>query len=269
MKNGIVIYSTEGNVMFTSTGEIDTNKKNIRKHKVNKNITNPIFEDLKSYTDSQFWKTFLTKASRNIFPKDFKFMNDVLYYKLKTKKHRAELYLKGEDLEKNLGELKDFLKLKGIFPKEELMKDETIKIEKRELIKKWKDLGKKRINILDQYLHQLEEEYNLSPTEYKYTESLIKLLINSEILNNDKIIIENEKIKYIKFLEWNEEERKFNIDMNEIKIKYPKIEKRKKGTFYTLSTYSNDNKINFVQNLKTIDMEKKWEKFLTLMYIKK
>ncbi len=44
---------------------------------------------------------------------------------------------------------------------------------------------------------------------------------------------------------------------------------KKPENFYSVSTFSNDLKHNFNQNLETFDMGKKWNKFLISMYTKK
>ena len=269
IQDGIIIYSTEGNIMFTSTGEIDNNKKTPRKHKINKSITNPVFEKMKDFTENKFWITFLGKCSRNIFPKDFKYVNDILVYKMKTKKHRAEIYIDEKRIEDSFKNLKHFLRLRGIFPKEDLEENEIINLEKREPITKWKDLGKNRLNVLHDYVNQLKIKYDLTSTERRYLESLLKISINSDIFNNDNIILEDEAIKSIDYLVWKEKERKFIVDINNIPLKFPKVERKKAENFYSVSTFSNDLKHNFNQNLESFDMGKKWNKFLISMYTKK
>ena len=44
---GIVVYCTKGNVIFSSTGEIINNEKSIRKHRINRSIIFPVFEEMK------------------------------------------------------------------------------------------------------------------------------------------------------------------------------------------------------------------------------
>ena len=82
LNDGIVIFSDTGSVMFSSTGSIIENKKTLRKHKQKKNIIHEVFDNMIKYTDNEYWETFLSKCSRNIFPdKNFKFVNNILYYK--------------------------------------------------------------------------------------------------------------------------------------------------------------------------------------------
>ena len=52
---GIVVYCTKGNVIFSSTGEIINTEKSVRKHKINRNIIFPVFEGIKQYETDNFW----------------------------------------------------------------------------------------------------------------------------------------------------------------------------------------------------------------------
>jgi len=86
---GIVVFCPRGNVIFSSTGEMITNKQTVRKHKVNKNVIYEEFDQMKSFTEDEFWKIQLTKFSRNNFDRNFKYIENVVYYKPKKKKYRS------------------------------------------------------------------------------------------------------------------------------------------------------------------------------------
>ena len=44
---GIVVYCTKGNVIFSSTGELIQTKQSVRKHRVNKAIIYHEFQEMK------------------------------------------------------------------------------------------------------------------------------------------------------------------------------------------------------------------------------
>ena len=113
VSEGIVVYCTKGNVIFSSTGEIVQNTKNVRKHKVNRSIIFSEFEEMKKFEKLEYWINMLSRFSKNIFPRDFKYLGNVLYYKAKTKKHRSECFIDLENLEASYSNFKEFMKEKG------------------------------------------------------------------------------------------------------------------------------------------------------------
>ena len=69
---GIVVYCTKGNVIFSSTGELIQTKQNLRKHRVNKAIIYNEFQEMKEIENDEFWKNLLIKCSKNVLPKEYK-----------------------------------------------------------------------------------------------------------------------------------------------------------------------------------------------------
>ena len=51
------------------------------------------------FNEDDFWKTFLIKASRDIFPSGFGFRNNTVYYSLKSK-YNFELKLDENNIKK-------------------------------------------------------------------------------------------------------------------------------------------------------------------------
>jgi len=271
LNDGIVIFSDRGNVMFTSTGEIVESKKTVRKHKINKNIVHKKFDLMREYTDNDFWDRFLAKCARNIFPnKDFKFTNDVLYYKIKTKKHRSEMFIDEDNLEQSFLELKKFLRNKGIKPTSEV-REKDIFFEKDIIeITQWKEIRKEfKYDKLMIYIEKLKNKYDLNYREGKHLESLLKTAVAGDILNNDNIIIDDNQIADIKYLNWCENKSEFTLDINNIPLKFTKNSKIKdSNNYYTYNTYSNDN-FTYSKEIESLDIGKKWEKFLDNFYNKK
>jgi len=262
---GIVIYSTKGDIMFSSTGEITGHKKQPRKHRAHRNITNKIFDEMRIYNTEEFWDNVLVKFSRNIFYNDFRFIGKTLYYKYKSKNQREEITLDDLDLENSFINLQDFLRKKGILPVKEVVDNSQLLINPRKKITSWKEAGKNKIILLYDYIEKLKDFYNLNDLEAKRAESLLKLLIYSNILNNDHITLKDEKIEKIKHLEWDSEKRKFNIDIDNIKIKQIKYEKKNEDKYYTINSFS-DDKNNLNREIQIEPVDKKWESFLSAYY---
>jgi hypothetical protein len=270
MSDGIIIYSNTGNIMFTSTGEIIESKKSLRKHKINKNIVHESFHNMREFvTDDEFWDKFLSKCSKNIFPsKDFKYMNNVLYYRMKTKKHRDEIYINDNDLKESLQRLKIFLRDKGIAPVVELNCREIFSEKKINNYSNWKEIPKDlQSDVVKDFINDKIKKYNLNCYESKHLESLIRTAIAGDVFNNDNIIINENKIEEIKYLIWNEEKRYFKINIEKIPLKFSKSSKSKdENNFYTISSFSNDNQIIINKEVETIDLGSNWQKFLSKFY---
>jgi len=264
--DGIVIFSTEGNIMFSSTGEITNIRKAPRKHRIHKNITNKIFEEMRKFNKEEFWDNILIKFSRNVFHNDFRFIGSTLYYKIKSKNHKDQIFMDEDNLEKTFEKLKDFLRNKGILPVSEVVNDNYDLIGEREKIVNWKDAGKNQINLLHDYIDQLEEKLELDKYEKKHLESLLKLSIYNNIVSNDHIVLNEEKIENIKYLNWNQKKRKFSLDIDKIKIKSIKQDKKNEEKFYTISSFSDDKHIIMNKEVEIDSLEKKWENFLDSYY---
>ena len=267
ISDGIVIYSTKGNIMFSSTGEITGIKKAPRKHRVQKNITNKIFEELRKFNTEEFWDNILIKYSRNIFPNDFRFIGNTLYYKIKSKNHKDEIFIDPDNLEETFKNLKLFLKNKGIMSVKEINEKNNDIIIKRAKINSWKDAGKNQINLLYEYIGFVKNKLELNIKEEKNLESLLKISIYNNIITNEHIILEDEKIKNIKYLLWDKKERVFKLDIDKIKIKNIKQEKKNEEKFYTISSFSDDKHIVMNKEIEIENLEKKWDDFLSSYYV--
>lgn len=263
---GIVVYCTKGNVIFSSTGELIQTKQSVRKHRVNKAVIYNEFQEMKDIEEDEFWKNLLTKCSKNLFPKDFKYINNVLYFKPNTKKHRAECFIDKDDLIKSLSKFKDFMRTRGFVSNSEKEEIKTIiesNIEEKSLVLNWKDILKNREYHIKNYIILLKEKYHLSHKETCNLESVIMMGIVSEFFNEENINIENQKIKEIINLIWNEKNRIFSIKTDGFKIKRrsEKITNKKIYTTHTIET-TNDNYITVMKEAKDMCIEKKWLKFL-------
>lgn len=204
MNEGIVVYSKKGDIIFTSTGEIKVVEKKKPRH--SRNVIHQVFENLKMYNadnDTEM-DVFLSNASRNIFSKYYKYINGMLYKRVYKNKH--DLYVNSNNLEKTYGLLKEFIK-----------KEETIQTVK--LIEPVSQILTDQPEITNEemmycYILRLKDKYNLSLSEVMELESVIKMGLLSDFINETNIIINNTKIEYINFLVFDQESRKFKIGDN-------------------------------------------------------
>lgn len=266
--NSIIIYSNKGSVIFSSNGKKIESRKP-RKHRMHKNVINPHFEEMRKFNTNIFWDKLLVKFSCNMFPKDFLYKNSTLYYKVKTKKHKDEIFIDTENLEKTFQNLTNFLRSKGIIPITDVVDDyekELEVVEKKEL-NNWKDAGKFKGIMIYEYIKILENKYKLNNKETKQLESLLKISLYNDIIKSDNIIIKNEKISKINGLEWSNKERIFRIDKSELNaIKFSKSSAKDVENFYTISSYSDDNNFTIGSEIKVLDIAKEWECFLKNIY---
>lgn len=268
--NSIIIVAKGGGVIFSSDGKRLTNRKAPRKHKMHKTIVNEHFEEMRKFNENIFWDKQLMKFSRNLFPKDFRYTNSTLYYKVKSKKHKDELFIDTENLEQTFNKLIDFLRSKGIIPITDVNDDYEQYIENvdKKEIKTWKDAGKLKGLMIFQYIKFMKEKYKLDIKESKQLESLLKISLYNDIIKTDNIIIKDERISKIIGLEWSIKERIFRIDTSELDhIKFSKSSSDKDAeNFYTISSYSDDNNFTIGSEVKTLDISKEWADFLKNIY---
>ena len=263
---GIVVYSTKGNVMFSSTGELIPNNNKLRKHNIRKNIMFPEFEKMKEDEDEEFWTNTFTRFSKNIFPKDFKYIGNVLYYKPGTKKHRDECFIDKESKEK----LKKFLRDKGIISskeKEEINKlvEDNLTLEKNEIT--WKEIFKNRDFYLKDFSDRMEEKLDLTGKEKNHLDSIIRIGISADFFNDTNVIITDGRIDRIDNLLWLEEERQFKIETKNCKLKKKNEKKTGDKIFQTYSIETAaDNIITITKEIEDLYIEKKWCKFLETVF---
>lgn len=271
ISEGIVVYCKKGNILFSSNGDlIDNKNQSVRKHKINKNIIHPEFEEMKKFTDEEYWINFLTKFSKNIFPKNFKYLNNTVYYKITAKKNRNECFIDKDSIENSFLNLQWFLKEKGFLSKKEKeMNDELVKINDEEdekvEINSWKDVYNEDFYITE-FIIDMKEKYSLVKEECGNLESVLKMGLYSEFFNSENIVIKNEKIDHIKNLVWDKEKRKFSVDTTGIKFK-KKSEKKEQNKIFTSYTIESSEKSDiFFSEIENVQINKKFLKLLELVF---
>jgi hypothetical protein len=218
--DGMIVFSTKKVVMFNSAGELINDSQKLRKHTKNRSVIYSVFEEMKEYNESSYWDEQLTNFSRGNFPRNFKFYTDTLHYRAKKKNGRKEFFLDTVDLNQTLIELKEFLEDKGVVSilerKEKLLSEYEIE----EKFDAWKDFKLTQMFLVEKYIDKLTKKLDLDEKLKINLESVIKFGISCDIFNNDTIKIKEAKIKKIKHLEWDDDEKRFFIDFSSAKPKF-------------------------------------------------
>lgn len=211
MNEGIVVYSKKGDIIFTTTGEIKVVDKKKQRH--TRNIIHQVFENLKEYnvnndTDMDY---FLSNASRNVFQKNYKFINSILYKRVF--KNKYDLYINTNELEKTYEMLQEFIKIDDT-------RDEVNKIAVKPITEQSMMLNDDE--MMYDYILKLKEKWKLSSSEVVELESLIKIGMLSEFINDTNIIVIDNKIDKIDYVNFDTKNRNFYIDDRTI----PKVLKK-------------------------------------------
>lgn len=243
---GMVVFCNRGHVMFSNVGEIISKPK----QKSNTVYINPVFNMMISYCqeDDDDIKKFLIKASKNIFSKDIKFNNNKLI--LKSKKKEI-------NLSENSNIRDEFLKFKEFY-------HENIKYKKNNLfeikekyveINSWKESTKLQDYLIILYIEKLKNSLNLTQKESDELESLIKISLICNYINNTNIIVKKNVIIDIENIKFDGKKRKFYI-VNK-NFKSIKLQKKSDSNSYNDSIITEKN--------EQISIEKKIDKLLNFV----
>lgn len=241
---GVVIWTSCGPIY--SSASMSNKKEKTRKINQKRHLLYEIFMALSLNTEDNFWKERFQKYAKNMFPDHFNFVETSnisgnLFYKMNVKTKQDSIFID----ENNLDSIKviEFLNKKGIYSPEDERKlmEKRIKEEKIEY-DEWSKVKNKylRTSMIIKYHNKLSSDLNLNDKQ-KY---LLKLMLNigfiSTYFNNTNVILENNEIKDITTLKF--ENNTFQIDTSgKIKKAKSNIKKKKK---YASNTYTFNNITN-------------------------
>ena len=220
-----------------------------------------IFDDIMKLQTDQYWISFFDECAIGKLPRGFKYMNNILYYRVKSKTLEilvpediidAEKVIKGFIYE-HAGIISPIdLKLKRDTEDAKMYNN----ISNNENIQ-WHNIRNEKDQslILSLFVEAVSDYYNLNFEESKSLYQIIKLGIISGYLTTENIIMENGNITEIVGLEYLENERKFSINENLRKSVKPS----KKIYTAEENTKNSDEDYN-IQN-KSI-LIKYWNKYL-------
>ena len=244
------------------------------------------FDKLMNLETDPYWRSLFDEAAIGKFPRNFKFQNGVLNYKIRSKTIEQNI---PKDTEEALYVVKKFfLDTAGILSPDDL-KRKKLEEEKRisEMIMNevmsWNQIRseKQRMIMISLYVENLGKRFELSIEERKGLVQNIRIGVLAGYFNSENIEIIGNCIENIKGLEYNEESKEFEIRKEMCPV--PKINRKNIGSDSTMysktgglsGSYSDDedsDEDNYIQESKSgslnsgsssLSMKKRWGKFLS------
>ena len=174
------------------------------------------FDKLMGIETDPYWKSLFDEAAIGKFPRNFKFQNGVLNYKIRSKNIEQNI---PKDTEQALIIVKKFfLDTAGILSPDDL-KRKKIEEEKRisEMIMNevvsWNQIRseKQRMIMISLYVENLGKRYDLNIEERKGLVQNIRIGVLGGYFNSENIEVIGNCIENIRGLEYNEELKEFEI----------------------------------------------------------
>lgn len=200
---------------------IQYSTKNIPKDKKPKRmeILHPFFLSAIPYcNDDVFWIKILDNASKGIFPKLYKYLNNVLAYRQKANKY-VSVELDQSSPEQLFRTLQNFMKRNGTYS----MRDENERVKevetKDDIINSWSDIKSRKMKrlLLSKYVIHLKSHYNLSNDEVVNLNTLISASNATGIIKSNNVVITDGRISDVTILCFDPRSRNFFID-SDVKI---------------------------------------------------
>lgn len=207
-------------------------KRTRRSTKANNKVVYPIFEEAATHTEGDlFWIKIMEDASRNIFPKMYRYKDGILSFKQKTKLTSKEICQ--DDPILCLKNMQDFMRGNGLYS----VRDNAVKMEEINKLRdeaskvelEWKNIRSKKTKklLIARYLAYLGKRYDLTRLELSRLINLARIANSVGMIGTPTIVMENDQIVDIKIICFDPETRDFFLDAE---INIPKIVKTKKNT---------------------------------------
>jgi hypothetical protein len=235
-----------------------------------------IFDDLMKYETDPTWITTLDDAAQGKFPRNFKFQNSILTYKLRSK--NIDHPVIGND-KATLDAMKDFFFKYNVASPEDVKKRKDAEItmlnsEQYDDDISWSQIrsDKEKTVMITLFVENLGDTYNMSPETKKGLVQNIKIGILAGYLSNDNIYVENNSIVKIDGLIYDKSIKKFVIDKNKCILSTikPKLTSQASLMSSHQNNYSEDTNdmsledSTYSKSGKSYkqDLMKNWNKFL-------
>jgi len=268
-----VVYSTREvpvkSQKSISVGKVRASAKNKRE------VIFPIFDKMMQIEEDPYWKFLFDEAATGKFPRNFKFQNGVLNYKIRSKTEEQALNL--EDVTESILVAKRFFLDKAGLQSAEDRHQKKLEEEKRisEMIMNevisWSQIRseKQRMIMISLYVETIGKEHGLTVEERKGLVQNIRIGMLGGYFNSDNIKIIGNRITEIEGLEFIEETKEFRI--NKEICKPSKIPK-KPTVDYTDNTltldeeespdsYLSDEESGSLHSSQSL--KKRWKRFLS------
>lgn len=223
------------------------NQGKIKRQKTLARLKWPIFWEMVKVEPDLFWKDYWTRASKGKFPTGFSFNGKELFYSYRNKTSKIvfrddviNMCQLTKHMYQNNSNIYSPLDMKYMDQRRELMYSNSIND-----IESWgKCNTSQKNNLITYYLLSLVDEYRLNNRQKIELQQTISIGINIGAFNDKNIIIKDNYISNIEGLKWDNEYKRFyiNIVQAPFKIKKPSKNLPKKNDVYCL--YSHWIKLN-------------------------
>jgi hypothetical protein len=193
------------------------NVNTIKKGKRDVKILYPIFYHCVKLINDEFWINILLNCSTGKFKKGFSYRENYLIYKNKEK-----IFIDQANPLNALNQLQYFLKTKaGIMSEidrlnENTMAQQILEKDNEDKIEQWSDIKNNNFRniLIERYIFKVKNYYNLNDNELLRLKNLIYVSLILGDVGNENIQIQSNNIISISNLNFNENDRTFNIDNN-------------------------------------------------------
>ena len=217
-----ILYSSKENTIKTAK---PNNVIKIRASaKAKRVVEYPIFDKMMEYETDMFWKSLFDEAATGKFPRNFKYQNSTLNYKIRSK--NVEYVIDESKPEEATEITKRFLlEHAGIQSPEDRRRkkiEEEIRISEMLMNEsiQWSQIRseRQRMIMISLFVETLGRKYNLLMEERKGLVQNIRIGILSGYLNSENIEIIGNCIVNIHGLEYSEAKKEFEIDKEQCKL---------------------------------------------------
>lgn len=220
-----ILYSSKDNgVVKNVKSNVVTTAKVRASAKAKRVVEYPIFDKMMECETDAFWKSLFDEAATGKFPRNFKYQNGILNYKIRSK--TVEQEINEENLEECIETTKKFLLEHAGIQSPEDRRRKKLEEEKRiaEMLMNenvvWNQIRseKQRMIMISLFVEGLGKKHNMSVEERKGLVQNIRIGMLAGYFNANNIEIIGTRIIDIKGLEYNEDTKEFEINKEVCKL---------------------------------------------------
>jgi len=270
------LWSSKDSIEPPKTKTVKSSTK-VRASAKNKRIIEfQIFDDLMKFETDPTWITTLDDAAQGKFPRNFKFQNSILTYKLRSK--NIDHHVVGND-KVTLDAMKGFFFKYNVASPEDVKKRKDAEIsmlssEQYDDDISWSQIrsDKEKTVMITLFVESLGDTYNLSVDTKKGLVQNIKIGILAGYLSSDNIHLEHNSISKIDGLVYDKSLKSFIIDKNKCVLQTVKPKMLSQNSLMSSNQhhYSEDGneasleESTYSKSSKSHkqDLMKNWNKFL-------
>jgi hypothetical protein len=229
-------------------------------------IEHQLFENIKNIEKDEYWISFFEDAAVGKMPRNFKFIGDVVSYRIKNKTMELKIPMDSDTEEISIM-IKNFLfENAGIISPTDLQdrknnEERRLAASNNSDATNWNQIRseKQQTFLISVFVQNIGEYYNLSLEEKKTLIQQIKIAILAGFFNSNNIEIVGNEIVQISGLEFDEENRQFIVNTDSCKM----IKSTKKNiSEITFDMTTDFDEVEIPLNSKK-SLIKQWHRYLS------